>query len=156
MNFNERTYLWYIALLRVWIGYYFLQQGIGKYQGGFPGSDWIRRQIGDIATLEIYPWYKTLLQNYVAPYGELFGYLVTMGEIGVGISLLLGFFTRFGALIGLFMLSNYYLAIGILKEGAILAQQRTFIVCLLVFLLANPGRALGLDGLLFRKGKGLR
>jgi len=109
MNLKERTYLWYIALLRIYIGYYLLQQGIRKFQRDFPKGDWIGRQIGDIATLDLYTWYKTFLQNYVVPHSELFGYMVTVGEIAVGACLLLGFLTRFSACVGLFMLVNYYL-----------------------------------------------
>jgi hypothetical protein len=37
-----------------------------------------------------------------------------------------------------------------------MAQQQTFIVSLIIFLLSNPGRTLGLDGLIFRGGKGAR
>jgi hypothetical protein len=40
--------------------------------------------------------------------------------------------------------------------GAMIAQQQTFIVSLIIFLLSNPGSALGLDGLIFRGGKGTR
>ena len=32
MNLKERTYLWYIAPLRIYVGYYMLQQGIRKFQ----------------------------------------------------------------------------------------------------------------------------
>ena len=35
MNLKERTYLWYIALLRIYIGYYMLQQGIESFSGIF-------------------------------------------------------------------------------------------------------------------------
>jgi uncharacterized membrane protein YphA (DoxX/SURF4 family) len=80
-----------------------------------------------------------------------------IGEITVGACLLLGFFTRFSACIGLFMLINYYLGPGMARGGAPLAQQQTFIIALAVFVLANPGRTLGLDRLLFNgKGKGAR
>ena len=48
MNLREQTYLWYIVILRLYIGYYLLQQGILKYLRGFPQSDWINRQIGDL------------------------------------------------------------------------------------------------------------
>ncbi|HYY24140.1 MAG TPA: hypothetical protein VE689_01535, partial [Candidatus Udaeobacter sp.] len=61
MNLRERTYLWYIALLRIFIGYYLLQQGIRKFLGNFPKGDWIGRQIGDVATLDISSWYKHFL-----------------------------------------------------------------------------------------------
>ena len=146
-----------ISVLRIYVGYYMLAQGIRKYLRDFPKGDWIGRQIGDIATLDVYPWYRSFLQNYVVPHSELFGYLVMIGEITVGACLLLGFFTRFSACIGLFMLINYYLGPGMARGGAPLAQQQTFIIALAVFVLANPGRTLGLDGLLFSgKGKGAR
>jgi len=155
MNFKERTYLWYIALLRIYIGYYLLLQGIRKYQRDFPKGDWIGRQIGDIAALDLYSWYKTFLQTYVIPHSELFGTLVMAGEILVGGCLLLGLLTRFSASVGLFMLVNYYLGPGMARGGAPLAQQQTFIVALIIILLSNPGRTLGLDGLIFRgRGKG--
>ncbi|HSK29837.1 MAG TPA: DoxX family protein [Candidatus Limnocylindria bacterium] len=157
MNLKERTYLGYIAVLRIYVGYYLLWQGVRKYQRDFPKSDWIGRQIGDLATLELYPWYNKFLQSYVVPHQELFGYLVMIGEIAVGACLLLGLFTRWSALVGLFILINYYLGPGMARGGAPLAQQQTFIIALAIFALANPGRTLGLDGLLFGgKGKGAR
>ncbi|HSE89625.1 MAG TPA: DoxX family protein [Candidatus Binatia bacterium] len=156
MNLKERTYLWYIALLRIYVGYYVLQQGIRKFQRDFPRGDWIGRQIGDLGTIDLYPWYKKFLIDYVVPHQELFGYLVTFGEILVGGCLLLGFLTRLSSFVGLFMLINYYLGPGMARGGASMAQQQTFIVALIIFLLSNPGRALGLDGLIFRGSKGAR
>ena len=149
MNLKERTYLWYLAVLRIYVGYYLFFQGIGKFQRNFPKGDWIGRQIGDIASLDLYPWYKAFLQRYVVPHSELFGYLITIGEIAVGVGLLLGLFTRLSALVGLFMLANYYLGPGTARGGAMLAQQQIFIIALAIFVLAGPGRTLGLDGLLF-------
>lgn len=156
MNLKERTFLAYIAVLRIYIGYYFLQQGIKKYHRNFPKGDWIARQIGDIPALDLYPWYKTFLQSYVAPHSELFGYLVTFGEIAVGGCLVIGLLTRFSALMGLFLVVNYCLGPGMARGGAMLAQQQTFMVSLVIFVLSNPGRVLGLDGLLFGRGKGAR
>lgn len=156
MNLKERTYLWYLSALRIYVGYYLLWQGIRKYRRDFPKGDWIGRQIGDLATLDIFPWYKNFLQHYVVPHSELFGYLVMTGEIAVGACLLLGLLTRLSACVGLFMLINYYLGPGMARGGAVLAQQQTFILCLAIFILANPGRTLGLDGLLFNRKKGAR
>jgi len=156
MNLKERTYLWYIALLRLYVGYYLLYQGIRKYQRNFPQSDWMGRQIGDLSAVDLYPWYRNFLVEYVAPHAESFGYLVLVGEILVGLSLLLGFFTRFSAIVGLFMLINYYLGPGMARGGAPLAQQQTFMVCLVVIFLSNAGRTLGFDGLFSGTGRGGR
>jgi uncharacterized membrane protein YphA (DoxX/SURF4 family) len=152
MNLKERSYLCYLSVLRIYVGYYLLFQGIRKFQRDFPKGDWIARQIGDLTALDLYPWYKNFLQSYVVPHSELFGYLVMVGEIAVGVCLLLGLFTRVSALVGLFMLINYYLGPGTARGGAMIAQQQTFMILLAIFVLANPGRTLGLDGLLFRDG----
>jgi thiosulfate dehydrogenase [quinone] large subunit len=126
-------------------------QGIGKFQRKFPTGDWVGRYIGDVASLDLYPWYKTFLQRYVVPHSELFGYLVMIGEIAVGVCLLFGLFTRVSALIGLVLLINYYLGPGTARGGYMLAHQQFYIIALTLFVLAGPGRTLGLDGLLFRR-----
>lgn len=150
MNFKEKTYLWPIVILRLYIGYYLLQQGIRKYLRDMPHGDWITRQIGNLDKVELYPWYKSFLMNVVVPHHELFGYLVMSGEILIGLCLVLGLLTRFSSIVGLFQLLNYYFGPGMAKGGATLAQQETFIVALIVIILSNPGRTLGLDGLLFK------
>ena len=154
MNLQARTYLWYISLLRIYTGYYLLSQGIRKYQRDFPKGDWIGRQIGDIAALDLYPWYKRLLTQYVVPHSELFGYLVVIGEFAVGISLLLGLLTRLSAFVGIFMVTNYMLGPGMARGGALFANQQIFILSLLIILLSGAGRTLGLDGVMFGAGGG--
>ena len=157
MNVRERTYLWYIALLRIYVGYYFLLQGYRKFERNFPKGDWVGRQVGDIAGADLYPWYKRFLLDYVVHHQELFGYLVMVGELAIGACLLLGLFTRFSSIIGLLMLVNYFLGPGMVRGGVTMAHQQIFIVSLAIFILSNPGRALGLDGLLFGgRGKGAR
>jgi len=151
VNLRERTYLAYVVLLRLWIGYYLLQQGVSKYVRDFPHRDWFTRQVGNAADLNLFSWYKAFLENVVFAHQEIFGYLVMAGEILVGSCLLLGLFTRFSACVGLFMLVNYFLGPGMARGGAQFAHQQTYIVSLIVLILANPGRTLGLDGLLFRK-----
>ncbi len=151
MNLKKKTYLWYVVILRLYVGYYLLKQGTLKYVRDFPESDWIHRQIGNLDKIEIYAWYRSFLINVVAPHRELFGYLVTSGEILIGICLLLGLLTRLSSTVGVFQLLNYYFAIGMAKGGASLAQQETFIAILVVLALSNAGMTLGLDGWVFKK-----
>src|SRR5262245_47804700 len=143
MNLREQTYLWHIVILRLYIGYYLLQQGILKYLRGFAQSDWINRQIGDLNKVEIFSWYKSFLINVVVPHRELFGYLVTSGEILIGLCLVLGLFTRLSSIVGIFMLLNYYFGPGMARGGAPLAQQQTFIVVLVVFYTLQRWKDLG-------------
>jgi len=151
MNLSERTYLWHVVLMRLWIGFYMLYQGIRKYNRDFPHTDWIGTQIGDLNKVELYPWYKSFLMEVVIPNKEIFSHLVMWGEILVGACLILGLLTRWTSVVGLFMMVNYIFGPGMARGGAPLAQQETFAVAFLVFILSNPGRTLGLDGLVFRK-----
>ncbi len=44
-----------------------------------------------------------------------------------------------------------YLGHGRVRGGAIAAPQQFFTVSLIIFLLSNAGRALGLDGIIFKR-----
>ncbi len=151
MNLSERTHLLYVVPLRLWIGYYMANQGIRKFQRDFPHGDWITKQIGELDKIDIYPWYKSFLTDVVVPNSVLFGNLVTWGEILVGACLILGLLARWSSFVGLFMMANYIFGPGMARGGAPLAQQETFAVAFLVFILCSPGRTLGLDGLFFRR-----
>lgn len=153
MSLTEKTSLWHVVILRVWIGYYLLQQGTGKFLGDFPHRDWIGRQIGDLDKVALFPWYESFLRNVVFPHRELFGYLVTYGEILIGLSLIFGLLTRLSAAVGAFQVGNYILGPGMARGGSSLAQSETFFVAMIVLFLANAGRTLGVDGLLFKKRK---
>ena len=151
---NQTTYLWHLIPLRLWIGYYMANQGARKFERDFPHGDWIKRQIRELDQIDIYPWYKSFLMDIVVTNRELFGNLVMWGEILVGTCLILGLLSRYSAIIGLFMLANYYFGPGMARGAAtpsVVAQQFTFMASMVVFMLSSPGRVLGLDALWSRK-----
>ena len=41
MNLKETTFLWYVAVLRIYVGYYMLQQGIRKFHRDFPDPSFV-------------------------------------------------------------------------------------------------------------------
>jgi|SRR6185312_987271 len=55
-------------------------------------------------------WYAWFLQNYVAPNTVVFAYLVTFGEMLVGLGLIFGALTGIAAFFGMFMNLNFMLA----------------------------------------------
>lgn len=55
-------------------------------------------------------WYASFLQNIVLPNAGLFSFLVTWGEVAVGVGLLLGILTGIAAGFGVLMNLNYLLA----------------------------------------------
>lgn len=93
-----------------------------------------------------YSWYQSLLNVIVLPHSSTFGALVVVAEIYAGIALVLGFTTRVGASVALFLLLNYLCA----KAAPPWAPgvDQSDIVLALIILFSDAGRIFGIDKLL--------
>jgi thiosulfate dehydrogenase [quinone] large subunit len=72
-------------------------------------------------------WYASFLQHFVLPNAGLFSFLVTWGEVAVGLGLLLGILTGIAAGFGVLMNLNYLLA-GTVSVNPILGTLGLFLV----------------------------
>jgi thiosulfate dehydrogenase [quinone] large subunit len=72
-------------------------------------------------------WYATFLQNVVLPHAAVFAYVITFGEMLVGIALILGLLTGIAAFFGVFMNLNYILA-GAVSTNPILGFLALFLI----------------------------
>ena len=118
--------VWLLA--RVWIGWTFLEAGLGKVTGERKEA-WIGSEAGAGVTgyltraltmapggeaakdpPEVTGWYAGLVRQVFLPNADLFGYLVAFGEVLVGAALILGILTRFSAAMGLVMSFAYLFA----------------------------------------------
>jgi uncharacterized membrane protein YphA (DoxX/SURF4 family) len=61
--------------------------------------------------------YKRFTEDVVVPHFHLFGWLVFLAEVGIGISLTLGAFTKAGALLGTLEAANLLVSQGRTPEG---------------------------------------
>ena len=73
----------------------FIQGALSKTSGDHP---------------DVTGWYAWFLQNMALPNAAVFSYMVTFGEILVGIALILGLLTGIAAFFGGFMNASYLLA----------------------------------------------
>ena len=64
-------------------------------------------------------WYASFLNAVVAPNASLFATLVALGELAVGLGLLVGLLTGIAAFFGVFMNANYVLS-GVLSSNPVL------------------------------------
>ena len=90
-------------------------------------------------------FYKEFVVNTVVPHAALFAHLTALGEVAVGVGLVLGCCTLLASGIGLVLVLNYSLLVG--WQGA--SQQGfhfALAVCLIVILGARAGRLWGVDG----------
>jgi thiosulfate dehydrogenase (quinone) large subunit len=149
-----RASLGWLAIARIGLGLVMLSQGINKL--GVGGANWLTTSPtplqgildGAVKGSSIDPVYRAFLEGVALPNVGLFATLVTFGEILVGLSLVLGLFTRLGAYGGAFLWINYMLMKGWLAGGA-----HTDRVCLLVAIVVGvtaAGYVWGLDGSLRR------
>ncbi len=148
-SWQEETQLWQVALLRIFFGYYFLFDGLGKLSSGFTRPGVLEKRLSSWANDAAFAWYKPFLQGLAIPHHQLFAQLVTWGMILAGLGLLVGLLTRPAALGGILMTLNFFLAKG--GGSPATTSDQAFMAGLLVVFLTRAGRSFGLDRWLARR-----
>ena len=150
-NFKQRTYLGYIALVRILVGYHFIGTGLDKLFGNFLTGKTLLNDLARGGPKDPLAWHRAFISGLVVPHVHFFSYLVTYGELAIGISLLLGCLVRISSSFGAFHNMNIWLAIGWGGPGSVIGVNRTFVLLHLIFVLSSAGRALGIDGFLHKR-----
>jgi len=119
--FNDTRFAWVWLIVRVYLGYQWITSGLGKI--GSPA--WMQdgsaiRGFWERAVMIPEPpgrpaiafdWYRGFLQFLIdGNHHEWFARLITVGELLVGIALILGAFTGIAAFFGAFMNWNFMMA----------------------------------------------
>ncbi len=153
--FAGTAFAWVWLPLRIWVGWQWLGAGWGKFQnpawiGADAGASIAGYFNGVVAKAagahpSVSGWYASFIQNFALPNATFFSYLITFGEIAVGLGLILGAFTGIAAFFGAFMNLNFLFA------GSV-SSNPLMLVCTLFLILAwrNAGRV-GLDRWLLPK-----
>jgi uncharacterized membrane protein YphA (DoxX/SURF4 family) len=137
------------ALVRIAAGVLFVAEGFGKAAGKFVHGGFAKSASG--MTAESWPFWKSFLNSVVVPHAPLFAWVIALGELAVGIGLLLGLLTRFAAAGGVLLLLTILLGQtyvpGSSWEGWVTAGLTTKFAILLLLLIAAVGYgAWGVDG----------
>jgi uncharacterized membrane protein YphA (DoxX/SURF4 family) len=136
-----------IWLLRVLTGAMWWQQSLWKIPPNFGGLKYWMQQEADHAAI---PLQADLVRDIVLPNLSAFGPLVYLVEVCIGVSLMLGLFSRAGALLGLLMGLNLWL--GLYSAPGEWPWTYMFLVIIQAFFAVDPpGRMLGADVLLRRR-----
>ncbi len=140
---SERS-LTLLALVRIFVGLLWFQQLAWKMPPTFGG---LRRYVESEAQHTFVPGYSAILTNVFLTHFSLLGAGVWIAELLVGITLLFGLFTRFGALLALLLSMQLY--IGLAYAPGEWYWTYGMLVLLALALIAVPaGRRLGIDQLL--------
>src|SRR5438034_5221999 len=138
--FADTRMAWFWLIVRLYVGYEWLTAGLEKLTGysftfdasfgTLVGKPWVFGAhdgaaikgfvAGALAqTTGAHPavqgWYAWFLQNVVLPNAAVFAYMVTFGEILIGLGLIFGCLTGIAAFFGVFLNMNFLLsgAVGI-------------------------------------------
>lgn len=127
-------------VLRLWLGYVWLQAGWGKVFGD-KATGWVGNKAGAAVTgflkgaLEgatgenprVPAWYADFVREVALPNAQLFSYMVAYGEVLVGIALIVGLVTNFAALMGILMNLSYLFAGSISKNPQMLLAEAALV-----------------------------
>jgi thiosulfate dehydrogenase (quinone) large subunit len=133
-------------LFRFLFGLFFLLAGINKALKGWPTNDLLKAIFQQRLT-ELNPnsFAYNYLTEFAIPLYPLIGWVITLGELAVGIGLIFGLATRLASFGGFFILFN--LAIGGYYDASLLP----FFILNIVFIVYPSGHWLGFDSWLKRK-----
>jgi uncharacterized membrane protein YphA (DoxX/SURF4 family) len=133
------------CLLRIVIGAMWWQQSLWKIPPHYDWGliHWMQEMVEHAST----QLQSALVRDIVLPNIAVFGPLVYAIEVAIGVSLILGLFTRLGAVLGALMAINLWL--GLYNAPGEWPWTYMFLVVLaLMYLIDPPGRSLGADALL--------
>ncbi len=135
--FGDVRWAWLWLILRLYVGWEWLNAGWGKVtnpawtgaKAGTAMSGFVQGALSK-ATGEhpnVQGWYAAFLQGAVLAHPALWSYLISYGELLVGLALILGIFTGVAAFFGSFMNMNYLLA-GAVSTNPVLFAIATWLV----------------------------
>ncbi|MCU0478384.1 MAG: DoxX family protein [Chloroflexi bacterium] len=162
MKVLDRKHALAIAFGRVVIGIVFLWAGLEKIIGEGLGT-WSAKGFLEFATGGSLGWpfvagevaegtiFNPTHDVWVALAGNeaamtFIGYLVPLGQFGIGMALILGLLTRFGAAMGTLMMLVFFVAAWDFQFG-IVNQHLTYAVVTLGLGVVGAGNYYGLDGI---------
>ncbi|NMO00192.1 DoxX family membrane protein [Gordonia sp. TBRC 11910] len=107
---RERSVAVAATVARVALGLLWLHEGYVKYHAGFGRSD-ILLVVGSTANNPRVPHFYTLFTNDVlGRFPGLFGFVVPLIEVGLGVALVLGILTPVAAAVSVLQLCSYWFA----------------------------------------------
>jgi thiosulfate dehydrogenase [quinone] large subunit len=135
--FADTRLAWFWLLVRLYAGYEWLMAGLEKFgspvwtgaKTGTAIAGFVRGALAKTAGVhpDVAGLYARFLQTIVLPHAAAWSWAITLGEIAVGLGLILGLFTGIAAFCGGLMNANYLLA-GTVSTNPILFIISTWLV----------------------------
>lgn len=139
---KKTPHLWPVTLLRIYTGVFFAYYGFSKIRyGSFANGveGFVNGQLENS-----YGIIRPFLEAVVLPNKALFGFLVSWGELAIGLALIVGLATRYASIAGAVMVAAFWFTKG---QGFLDAQNHDVIwfVIFVVLAAVHAGRQHSLD-----------
>ncbi len=145
-------HLYPIALMRIFLGYYFLSSALIRLSGNFLTQPKLAAMIMDNLPQRNLPgWYANFLQYVVVPDWRIFAYFITYCEFIIGICFLIGLFVRPASLLGILLTLNFIYIGG----PNLTVLEQTYLALFVVMFWVGAGRCFGLDYYFYKRQRGL-
>jgi thiosulfate dehydrogenase [quinone] large subunit len=141
-----------ISFLRVFLGYYYLQQALLKFKGDFLTRPRIADQIAEWLPASHAPnWYKLFMSSQIIPHWQTVAFIIVGLEFVIAISYIAGYVVRPVALLGVFLCFNMLFFSGPMSEDL----YKTFLAIHFIMAWVGAGRCLGFDYYFFKRRRGI-
>ena len=147
--FSNPKLSWLWLLIRIYVGWAWLTAGWEKIidpvwvgaKAGVAVSGFLAGSLAKTtgAHPQVASWYADFIKTVALPNSAIFSYLVSYGELFVGIGLILGAFTGIAAFFGAFMNMNY------LYAGTVSTNPTLLILQIFIMLAGKTAGGIGLD-----------
>ena len=146
-------HLFPIAFLRIFLGYYYVNQAILAKSTGFLERAYLAEDIRAFWPRSTAPdWYRSVLETFVIPNWQPFAYALVGAQILIGVSYLVGYMVRPFAILGLFLTFNSMLAFG--PQGG--ESHLPFLLMMHLTLgWLGAGRCFGIDYFFYKRRRGI-
>ncbi len=99
-----------LALLRIFLGVFFLFEAINKAGWLLDSAPLVKQLSGWLENAG--PWNRWYLETVCLPYAAIFARVVLVGEAAAAVALILGAYTRVAAILAVLMVLNFHFASG--------------------------------------------
>jgi len=148
--FQDTRMSWIWLPVRVWLGWQWISAGWGK----FNNPAWIGENAGQAISgffsgallkaqgshPDVQGWYAAFITQVAVPHPIFFSYLITFGELCVGLGLILGAWTALAAFFGAAMNSDFLFA------GTVSVNPEWLLISILLICAWRIAGRIGADG----------
>jgi len=142
-----------IAFLRIFLGYFYFNQALARLRGDFLTHAYLAEDIRAYLPRTPAPdWYKAALESIVIPNWQYVAVAVTVAQLAIGISYIIGYMVRPFSLVAIVLGFAMLFAVG---PGPSESQATFLLVLHFTLGWMGAGRCLGIDYYFYKRRRGI-